>query len=236
MTILEAESLTKVYEEGGSRVEALRGVSLGLEEREIVLLEGPSGSGKTTLMSVAGCLLSPTSGSLKVEGRAVDFRSPADMVRVRRESIGFIFQSFNLFPALTVLENVLYALQVRGRRSPEYEREARMILDQIGLGHRLDFIPAKLSGGEKQRVAIARALSGGSRIVFADEPTANLDSHVGLEVLEIFRKLAKEEGRAVLVATHDPAVRKVADWVLRIRDGQLIEEGPPETDFEKGHP
>ena len=236
MAILEAEGLTKVYEEGGSRVDALRGVSLGLETGEIVLLEGPSGSGKTTLMSVAGCLLSPTSGRLSVEGRIVDFASTEDMVRVRRESIGFIFQSFNLFPALTVLENVLYALQVRGRRTPEYEREARMILDQIGLGPRLDFIPAKLSGGEKQRVAIARALSGGSRIVFADEPTANLDSHVGLEVLEIFRKLAKEEGRAVLVATHDPAVRKVADWVLRIRDGQLIEEGPPVTDLEKGHP
>ena len=236
MAILEAEGLTKVYEEGGSRVDALRGVSLGLETGEIVLLEGPSGSGKTTLMSVAGCLLSPTSGRLSVEGRAVDFASTEDMVRVRRESIGFVFQSFNLFPALTVLENVLYALQVRGRRTPEYEREARMILDQIGLGPRLDFIPAKLSGGEKQRVAIARALSGGSRIVFADEPTANLDSHVGLEVLEIFRKLAKEEGRAVLVATHDPAVRKVADWVLKIRDGQLIEEGPPVTDLEKGHP
>ena len=236
MAILEAEGLTKVYEEGGSRVDALRGVSLGLETGEIVLLEGPSGSGKTTLMSVAGCLLSPTSGRLSVEGRAVDFASTEDMVRVRRESIGFIFQSFNLFPALTVLENVLYALQVRGRRTPEYEREARMILDQIGLGPRLDFLPAKLSGGEKQRVAIARALSGGSRIVFADEPTANLDSHVGLEVLGIFRKLAKEEGRAVLVATHDPAVRKVADWVLKIRDGQLIEEGPPVTDLEKGHP
>ena len=235
MAILEAEGLTQVYEEGGSRVEALRGISLGLEPGEIVLLEGPSGSGKTTLMSVAGCLLSPTSGRLSVEGRIVDFASTEDMVRVRRESIGFIFQSFNLFPALTVLENVLYALQVRGRRTPEYEREARMILEQIGMGHRLDFIPAKLSGGEKQRVAIARALSGGSRIVFADEPTANLDSHVGLEVLEIFRKLAKEEGRAVLVATHDSAVRKVADWVLKIRDGQLIEEGPPMTDPEKGH-
>jgi len=236
VAILEAECLTKVYEEGGSRVEALRGISLDLEPGEIVLLEGPSGSGKTTLMSVAGCLLSPTSGRLSVEGRAVDFASAEDMVRVRRESIGFIFQSFNLFPALTVLENVLFALQVRGRRTPDYEREARMILEQIGLGHRLDFIPAKLSGGEKQRVAIARALSGGSRIVFADEPTANLDSHVGLEVLEIFRKLAKEEGRAVLVATHDSAVRKIADWVLKIRDGQLIEEGPPVTDPEKGHP
>ncbi|MDA8112207.1 MAG: ABC transporter ATP-binding protein, partial [Nitrospiraceae bacterium] len=224
------------YEEGGSRVEALRGVTLELEEGEIVLLEGPSGSGKTTLMSVAGCLLSPTSGRLTVEGRAVDFSSVNDMVRVRRESIGFIFQSFNLFPALTVLENVLYSLQVRGRRTPEYETEARQILDQIGLSHRLDFIPAKLSGGEKQRVAIARALSGGSRIVFADEPTANLDSHVGLEVLEIFRKLAKEEGRAVLVATHDPEVRKIADWIFRIRDGQLIEEGPPTTDLKKGIP
>lgn len=223
MKSLVAEEIVKVYQEGGSRVEALRGLSLALEPSEIVILEGPSGSGKTTFMSVAGCLLSPTSGRLSVEGQEVDFSRPKDMVRVRRESIGFVFQSFNLFPALTVLENVLYALQIRGKLTPEYEREARTILDQIGLGHRLDFIPARLSGGEKQRVAIARALSGGSRILFADEPTANLDSHVGLEVLGILRRLAKEEGRSVLVATHDPAVRTIADRVVRMRDGRLVE-------------
>lgn len=223
MKSLVAEEIVKIYQEGGSRVEALRGLSLALEPSEIVILEGPSGSGKTTFMSVAGCLLSPTSGRLSVEGQEVDFSRPKDMVRVRRESIGFVFQSFNLFPALTVLENVLYALQIRGKLTPEYEREARTILDQIGLGHRLDFIPARLSGGEKQRVAIARALSGGSRILFADEPTANLDSHVGLEVLGILRRLAKEEGRSVLVATHDPAVRTIADRVVRMRDGRLVE-------------
>ena len=223
MKSLVAEEIVKVYQEGGSRVEALRGISLALAPSEIVILEGPSGSGKTTFMSVAGCLLSPTSGRLSVEGQGVDFSRPKDMVRVRRESIGFVFQSFNLFPALTVLENVLYALQIRGKLTPEYEREARTILDQIGLGHRLDFIPARLSGGEKQRVAIARALSGGSRILFADEPTANLDSHVGLEVLGILRRLAKEEGRSVLVATHDPAVRTIADRVVRMRDGRLVE-------------
>ena len=223
MKSLVAEEIVKVYQEGGSRVEALRGLSLALEPSEIVILEGPSGSGKTTFMSVAGCLLSPTSGRLSVEGQGVDFSRPKDMVRVRRESIGFVFQSFNLFPALTVLENVLYALQIRGKLTPEYEREARTILEQIGLGHRLDFIPARLSGGEKQRVAIARALSGGSRILFADEPTANLDSHVGLEVLGILRRLAKEEGRSVLVATHDPAVRTIADRVVRMRDGRLVE-------------
>ena len=223
MKSLVAEEIVKVYQEGGSRVEALRGLSLALEPSEIVILEGPSGSGKTTFMSVAGCLLSPTSGRLSVEGQGVDFSRPKDMVRVRRESIGFVFQSFNLFPALTVLENVLYALQIRGKLTPEYEREARTILEQIGLGHRLDFIPARLSGGEKQRVAIARALSGGSRILFADEPTANLDSHVGLEVLGILRRLAKEEGRSVLVATHDPAVRTIADRVVRMLDGRLVE-------------
>nr|EES52344.1 MAG: ABC transporter related [Leptospirillum ferrodiazotrophum] len=223
MKSLVAEEIVKVYQEGGSRVEALRGISLALAPSEIVILEGPSGSGKTTFMSVAGCLLSPTSGRLSVEGQGVDFSRPKDMVRVRRESIGFVFQSFNLFPALTVLENVLYALQIRGKLTPEYEREARTILEQIGLGHRLDFIPARLSGGEKQRVAIARALSGGSRILFADEPTANLDSHVGLEVLGILRRLAKEEGRSVLVATHDPAVRTIADRVVRMRDGCLVE-------------
>ena len=223
MKSLVAEEIVKVYQEGGSRVDALRGISLGLEPSEIVILEGPSGSGKTTFMSVAGCLLSPTSGRLSVEGQEVDFSHPKDMVRVRRESIGFVFQSFNLFPALTVLENVLYALQIRGKLTADFERESRLILEQIGLGHRLDFIPARLSGGEKQRVAIARALSGGSRIIFADEPTANLDSHVGLEVLGILRRLAKEEGRSVLVATHDPAVRTIADRVIRMRDGRLVE-------------
>jgi putative ABC transport system ATP-binding protein len=224
MSVLEAHALSKVYQEGGGRVAALKGVSLSLERNEIVTLEGPSGSGKTTFLSVAGCLLSPTSGSLVIEGRRIEVDNPKERSRVRRETIGFVFQHYNLFPALSVLDNVLYSLQIRGKRDAFFEREARKILESVGLGKRLSFLPEQLSGGEKQRVAIARALSGGSRIILADEPTANLDSHVGLEVLSIFKRLAKEENRALLIVTHDPTVRQMSDRVIRMRDGTLLED------------
>jgi len=224
MKVLEAAGISKVYREGGGTVEALKDVSLSLDRNEIVTLEGPSGSGKTTFLSIAGCLLSPTSGTLAIEGKSVDVGDPKALVRVRRDSIGFVFQHYNLFPALTVLENVLYSLQIRGKRNSLYEVEARHILEEVGLGSRLSFLPSQLSGGEKQRVAIARALSGGNRIVLADEPTANLDSHVGQEVLSIFRRLAKEENRALLIVTHDPTVRLMSDRVIRMRDGKLLQD------------
>lgn len=221
MQVLEARALSKIFMEGGEPVQALKEISLTLEQNEIVTLEGPSGSGKTTFLSVVGCLLSPTSGSLVIEGRTIDPDNPRERAWVRREMIGFVFQHYNLFPALSVLDNVLYSLQVRGKKSPFYEREARTLLEEVGLGHRLAFRPAQLSGGEKQRVAIARALSGGSRIILADEPTANLDSRVGLEILALFRRLAKEEDRTLLIVTHDPAVRQMSDRVIRMRDGML---------------
>lgn len=224
MKILEAIEISKVYQEGAEKVDALKGISLDLEMNEIVTLEGPSGSGKTTFLSIVGCLLSPSSGSLVIEGQEVNGRDPHALTRVRRDSIGFVFQHYNLFPALTVLENVLYALQVRGKRGSVFEREARHILEEVGLGQRLSFFPAQLSGGEKQRVAIARALSGGSRIILADEPTANLDSHVGLEILAIFKRLAKEENRTLLIVTHDPTVRQMSDRVIRMRDGKLFND------------
>jgi len=220
--VLEADSLSKIFMEGRERVVAMQEISLSLEQNEIVTLEGPSGSGKTTLLSVVGCLLSPTSGSLTIEGRRVDPDNALEMAFLRRETLGFVFQQYNLFPALSVLDNVLYSLQVRGKTDPDYAREARTLLEEVGLGHRLSFLPEHLSGGEKQRVAIARALSGRSRIILADEPTANLDSRVGLEILEIFRRLAKEENRTLLIVTHDPLVRKMSDRVIRMRDGMLL--------------
>ncbi|MHB8369938.1 MAG: ABC transporter ATP-binding protein [Leptospirales bacterium] len=222
MKVLEADSLSKIFMEGRERVVAMQEISLSLEQNEIVTLEGPSGSGKTTLLSVVGCLLSPTSGSLTIEGRRVDPDNALEMAFLRRETLGFVFQQYNLFPALSVLDNVLYSLQVRGKTDPDYAREARTLLEEVGLGHRLSFLPEHLSGGEKQRVAIARALSGRSRIILADEPTANLDSRVGLEILEIFRRLAKEENRTLLIVTHDPLVRKMSDRVIRMRDGMLL--------------
>ena len=226
MTVLEASNVTKNYREGrGEVVPVLHGVSLALERGEIVGLEGPSGSGKTTLLSILGCILTPTSGRVLVEGEEADPRRPSRLPAIRRRSIGFVFQQFTLFPSLTAVENVEYALNVKGSGGPEAHEEAERVLRAVGLEDRMDFLPRDLSGGQKQRIAIARALAGRSPILLADEPTANLDSHVGSQILELFRSLAKKENRALLVVTHDPKVRTICDRVLQIRDGRLAADG-----------
>ncbi|HKD19271.1 MAG TPA: ABC transporter ATP-binding protein [Thermoanaerobaculia bacterium] len=226
MIVLEASDVSKDYREGrGEVVPVLHGVSLALERGEIVGLEGPSGSGKTTLLSILGCILTPTSGRVLVEGEEADPRKPSRLPAIRRRSIGFVFQQFNLFPSLTAVENVEYALNVKGARGPEARTEAERVLVAVGLEDRMDFLPRDLSGGQKQRIAIARALAGRSPILLADEPTANLDSHVGSQILELFRALAKKENRALLVVTHDPKVRTICDRVLQIRDGRLAADG-----------
>ena len=226
MNVLEATDVTKDYREGrGEVVPVLHGVSLALERGEIVGLEGPSGSGKTTLLSILGCILTPSSGRVLVEGEEADPRKPSRLPAIRRRSIGFVFQQFNLFPSLTAVENVEYALNVKGVRGPEARIEAERVLRAVGLDDRMEFLPRDLSGGQKQRVAIARALAGRSPILLADEPTANLDSHVGSQILELFRALAKKENRALLVVTHDPNVRTICDRVLQIRDGRLAADG-----------
>jgi putative ABC transport system ATP-binding protein len=225
-TVLEATDVFKEFQEGrGEVVQVLRGVSLSLARGEIVGLEGPSGSGKTTLLSILGCILTASSGRVVVDGEDADPRRPARLPAIRRKSIGFVFQQFNLFPALTALENVEYALNVKGVDGSDARREAERVLDAVGLSDRRHFLPRDLSGGQKQRVAIARALSGRSPILLADEPTANLDSQIGAQVLELFRALAKKEHRALLVVTHDPKVRSICDRMLRIRDGQVAADG-----------
>ena len=221
MTVLTAEAVTKTFTEGREPVHVLRGVSLSLDRGEIVTLEGPSGSGKTTLLSILGCILTPTGGRVQVDGVLVDVTRPDQLPVIRRKSIGFVFQQFNLFPALTALENVEYALNVKGMKGPAARAEALAVLDAVGLRDRRDFLPRDLSGGQKQRVAVARALAGRPPILLADEPTANLDSQVGMQVLEMFRELAKRENRALLIVTHDHKVRSIADRVVSIRDGQL---------------
>jgi putative ABC transport system ATP-binding protein len=221
MSVLQAHDVTKVFQEGRESVSVLNGASLQVERGEVVALEGPSGSGKTTFLSILGCILTPTSGRIVVDGQEVDSRRPDRLPGVRKRSIGFVFQQFNLFPALTALENVEYALNIKGRRGREARQEARRVLEEVGLADRLDFLPRDLSGGQKQRVAIARALAGDPPIVLADEPTANLDSQVGGQVLEMFRDLARKENRALLIVTHDPKVRAIADRVVQIRDGRL---------------
>ncbi len=222
MTVLSAVDVTKTYREGRETVEVLKGVSFALAPGEVVTLEGPSGSGKTTLLSILGCILTPSSGRVRVEGREVDPARPDELPEVRRRSIGFVFQQYNLFPALTARENVEFALNVKGLRGREARAEAERALAVVGLAERSGFLPRDLSGGQKQRVAIARALAGRPRVLLADEPTANLDSQVGGQVLELFRALAKREGSGLLVVTHDPAVRAIADRVVRIRDGRLV--------------
>ena len=221
MTVLEARDVTKVFREGSETVSVLNGASLSLDRGAIVALEGPSGSGKTTLLTILGCMLTPSSGRVRIEGREVDPTRPDLLPGYRRASIGFVFQQFNLFPALTAAENVEYALNLKGTKGVKARRETARLLEAVGLADRSRFLPRDLSGGQKQRVAIARALVGTAPILLADEPTANLDTHAGTQILELFRGLAKQENRALLIVTHDPRVRVIADRVVRINDGTI---------------
>ena len=221
MTVLVANDVSKVYREGHHDVPALRGVSLTVSRGEIVAIEGPSGSGKTTLLCVLGCLLTPSGGQVIIDGHEVDPKRPEQLRELRQRSIGFVFQQFNLFGALTASENVQYGLNLKGWTGPKARREADRVLEAVGLGERKHFRPRDLSGGQRQRIAVARALAGSSSVVLADEPTGNLDSENGTRVLDLFRNLARSEGRAMLIVTHDPRVRTIADRVVTIRDGRL---------------
>jgi putative ABC transport system ATP-binding protein len=220
MTILHARNIEKHFTEGRESVAVLRGIDFEVERGEIVSLEGPSGSGKTTFLSILGCILTPTSGEIVVDGQRVA-ENARTLAGIRKRSLGFVFQQFNLFPSLTALENVEYALNVKGMKGSAANTEARRVIDAVGLTDRKDFLPRDLSGGQKQRVAIARALAGDAPILLADEPTANLDSAVGTQILDMFRTLAKKENRALVIVTHDPKVRSVADRVVKIHDGRL---------------
>jgi putative ABC transport system ATP-binding protein len=218
MSILQAKNIEKHFNDGRESIAVLKGIDFEIDRGEIVALEGPSGSGKTTFLSILGCILTPTKGDLVIEGENVDARR---LPSIRKRSLGFVFQQFNLFPSLSAVENVEYALNIKGMRGTKARMEAERVLTAVGLGDRQEFLPRDLSGGQKQRVAIARALAGSAPILLADEPTANLDSQVGMQVLEMFRTLAKEENRALVIVTHDAKVRTIADRVVSIRDGRL---------------
>lgn len=223
MIVLQADEVTKDYPEGKEIVPVLRGVSLELERGEVVALEGPSGSGKTTLMFILGCLLTPSTGRVIVEGEVVDPRRPGRLPAVRKRSIGFVFQQFHLFPALSALQNVEYALNVKGLTGGRARREAERLLEAVELSDRRQALPRDLSGGQKQRVAIARALAGRTAILLADEPTASVDPRLAGQILDLFARLARDEARAVLIGSHDPRVRAVASRIIRIEDGLLRE-------------
>ena len=221
MPVVTATNITKTFQEGRIAVPVLKGISLQVAPGEIVILEGPSGSGKTTLLSILGCILTPSSGRVEIDGRILRPTRASELAEVRRRSIGFVFQQFNLFGALTAAENVSYALNIKGIRGAAADRQARELLTAVGLGDRMEFKPRDLSGGQKQRVAIARALAGNPSLLLADEPTANLDSEVGGQILDLFRDLAKRDDRALIIVTHDTRIRRIADRVLSIQDGQL---------------
>lgn len=220
---IEVRELTKIYAQGAAQSRALDGVDLDVQEGEVTLLMGPSGSGKTTLVSIMGCILRPTSGSVKIGGREVTRLKEKDLPAVRLQHIGFVFQGFNLFPTLTAAENVEIALDLKGVRGAAARRRSRALLDEVGLSDKYGAFPADLSGGQKQRVAIARALAGEPRIVLADEPTAALDKTSGRTVMEMLRRLAREKGRAVVIVTHDNRILEFADRIVRIEDGRVGE-------------
>ncbi len=222
--MIEIRDLYKTYGSGGAEVHALAGVDLDVAAGEVLMLMGPSGSGKTTLLSVMGCILRATSGSVKIEGREVARMVENKLPEVRLKHFGFIFQGFNLFPALTARENVELALKLKGLKGTRAKAEAAALLEQVGLADKLNAFPSDLSGGQKQRVAIARALAGEPPIVLADEPTAALDSQSGLTVMEILTGLARKRGRAVVVVTHDNRVLQYADRIVRIADGRVVDE------------
>jgi putative ABC transport system ATP-binding protein len=222
--LLQARGIVKVLGEGAGQVTALRGVDLDLMAGELTLLMGPSGSGKTTLLSILGCILTPTTGTLWINGFSASNLAPEGLAVLRRNHVGFVFQSYNLFPTLTAVENIMLALDVKGKWGRDARARAYAALEQVGLKPRADAYPAHMSGGEKQRVAIARSLAGSPAVILADEPTAALDGENGRAVMELLAAVAKDRSRAVLAVTHDHRTLAFADRIVRIEDGRIVGE------------
>ncbi|MGB7588333.1 MAG: ATP-binding cassette domain-containing protein [Solirubrobacterales bacterium] len=217
--MLDAKALRRRFGDGEAAVEAVRGIDLTLQPGEIVLIMGPSGSGKTTLLSMLGGLLRPSDGTIDIGGVRITDLGESQLPAVRAHHIGFIFQDFNLMPSLTAQENVEVALNVAGVRGAEARKRAVALLTELELKNRLSFPPEKLSGGEKQRVSIARAFANDPDLVLADEPTANLDSSIGRQVMRNLREIAKRQGHSVLIVSHDDRIKEIADRVLWLEDG-----------------
>ncbi|MBX3063317.1 MAG: ATP-binding cassette domain-containing protein [Anaerolineae bacterium] len=222
-SILQLSNVTKRYGSGTTEVTAVQDASLTVVPGEIVLIMGPSGSGKSTLLLMLGALLKPSEGTVHLNGIAISDLPESRLPDVRLHHFGFVFQDFNLLSALSVQENVALVAELNGLRRSDARQKAAVLLTELGLGERLSYDPAKLSGGEKQRVAIARALVNDPILILADEPTANLDSKSGREVMRLLRRLVKEQNRSAVIVSHDQRIRDVADRVLWLEDGQFKE-------------
>lgn len=220
--MLETKDLTKIFQVGNASIRAVDGVSLTVADGESVAIMGPSGSGKTTLISCLGCLTRPTSGEIIINGdQPIDYQKEGVLTRIRRLEVGFIFQTFNLIPFLSALENVIIPLQNVGVKGKAAKRQAQELLDSVGLLDRQNHLPGQLSGGEQQRVSIARALAGDPKIILADEPTANLDTDRGKEIMAILETLCRKHGKTLICVTHDQRMVKHVDRVLKMVDGRL---------------
>lgn len=223
MSLIEIRDIYKIYNPGENEVRALDGISLTVEHGEFLAIVGQSGSGKSTLMNMLGLLDIPTSGTYLLDGINTANMTDDELSEIRNNEIGFIFQGFNLIPSLTAVENVELPLVYRGMKKEERNKLALEALDRVGLSHRLDHLPKQMSGGQQQRVAIARAVAARPPVILADEPTGNLDSHSGIEVMKILHEL-HEEGRTVILITHDNDIANEAQRVIRIQDGQIVSD------------
>jgi putative ABC transport system ATP-binding protein len=225
MPVVELDGVTRRYQVGSGTVTALEDVDLEVDAGEFVVVLGPSGSGKTTLLNMIGALDAPTSGHIRIAGREITGAGRKELAAFRRSTVGFIFQTFNLFPALTAVENVQFGIDVAGR-SDDGDLATR-VLDDVGLGDRIHHFTNQLSGGEQQRVAIARALATGSPLLLADEPTGELDFRTGVQILDLLQRQSGD-GAAVIVVTHNREISRAADRVVELSGGRLVHDGPPQ--------
>ena len=221
--IVEAKGVTKVLGRGAAQVHALKDINLSLRGGELTVLMGPSGSGKTTLLSVLGCILTPTSGTVRVCGRATQGADAEALAKLRRDHVGFVFQSYHLFPTLTAAENIQLALDIRGAHGEGARAKSRDALEKVGLAHKIASYPRELSGGEQQRVAIARAVANAPRILLADEPTGNLDPRTADHVFQALEQLVRASGLAVIVATHNLDIAGRMDRRVTLKDCGVVE-------------
>lgn len=218
------EKITKEYTQGTFRFNAVENINLIVEKGEFLAISGPSGSGKSTLLNLIGCIDSPTTGEITINGKNVVDFNDRELSKIRRDDIGFVHQFFNLMPTMSAIENVSLPLVLAGKNKKEIEKKSSNLLTKVGLENRMSFLPQQLSGGEMQRVAIARAFINSPSLLLADEPTGNLDSNRGKEILELISNLSKEENVTVLMVSHDPIALLSASRRVEIRDGRLGEE------------